>query len=110
MQYILKKSIKERKEKSFDILFYRPSWFLNPFMKNEPYQYMHMFSIAFLVSGITGLGRYLILSSKNSSIEWLIPIFLLVLGASWLNGIYINIFLNRDKFRKYTMSGRGVRS
>ena len=102
MRSILKKMIKGKQNSNKPVIFYKPSWHLNPFLKNEAYQFMHMGCMAFLISGLTGLGRYFLVSFGNNSAEWIIPAFLTLVSLAWLSGMYINILLNKDKFRVRT--------
>ncbi len=101
-RWILKRMIKRKKERNENPVFYRPSWSVNPFLKDDPYQFMHMGCLAFLISGITGFARYFLFSSMKSSFDWIMPAFLVVGSCTWLIGMYINIYLNRDKFRTYS--------
>ena len=98
MRWILKQMIKGKQKSNEPIVFYKPSWHLNPFLKNEAYPFFHMLSMAFLISGLTGMGRYWLLPSVNSS-ALVMPTFLIACSVSWLSGMYINIIMNKDKFR-----------
>jgi hypothetical protein len=91
MRWVLKRMIKGKEERNENSLFYRPSWSLNPFLKNEAYQFMHMGCLAFLISGITGFARYFLFSSMSNSFEWIMPAFLVVVSCTWLIGMYINL-------------------
>lgn len=102
MSWALHRLKKNKIKNNQEPVFYKPSWRLNPFMKNEGYQFMHMASIAFLISGISGLLRFYYFTPENSYPNMLMPYFLIIVSVSWLVGIYGNIyFFNRSKFIEY---------
>lgn len=80
-----------------DEIWLLPCWKLNPFQSGQPFQFIHMAAISFVLFGAVASARTLILSQTSIALPG--PLLLGVFGGGAWFGIYLAILSHRQRFR-----------
>jgi hypothetical protein len=80
----------------------RPSWFVDPFQRTQPFQFFHLAGIAFLVFGASRVLARLVSRNTVSFAEWPPEGIATAFGLGILIGIYWTIAAYRSRFVRVT--------
>ena len=73
----------------------RPSWVANPFLHNQPMQFMHLMGFSFLLTAITSLFNG---SVADGTANFPIGVFPLSFACGTLVGVWWFVQAHRDQF------------